>query len=236
MSHEAQTQAVDKFFATLLSNLLRHMDLPSQDPNVKTPLLLASPGFTAASFLAYIKEQAVKTGDKQLMSFVPSILTAHSSSAHMHSLGEVLSSPALKSKLADTKYSRESALMDRFFDLLRRDDARAWYGPREVERAVAQGAVGRGGGVLLISNLLFRASEVGERKRWVSLVDKVRQEHGGEVRVLSSLHESGKRLEGLGNVAAILTYPIEGLDEDGNEDEGGEQEVDGGGNKNLDDI
>jgi protein pelota len=114
--------------------------------------------------------------------------------------------------------------MDRFFTLLRQDDGRAWYGPREVEGAVEKGAVGRGGGVLLISNALFRAQNVEERKRWVGLVDRVREVEGGEIRVLSSLHESGKRLESLGNVAAILTFPLEDLDE---RDEEGGGEVQG---------
>lgn len=109
--------------------------------------------------------------------------------------------------------------MDRFFELLRLDDGRAWYGPREVERAVEKGAVGRGGGVLLISDKLFRANDVATRKRWVALVDRVAQVEGGEVRKLSSLHESGKRLEGLGNIAAILTYPLEDLDESEPEDD-----------------
>jgi len=36
----------------------------------------------------------------------------------------------------------------------------------------------------------------------------------GEARILSSDHESGKRLEGLGGVAAILTFPLEDLDDD----------------------
>jgi len=84
--------------------------------------------------------------------------------------------------------------------------------------------------VLLISNGLFRSQVVGERKRWVGLVDRVREE-GGEVRVLSSDHESGKRLEGLGGIAAILTFPLEDLDEEepgegegeGEEEAGGEQ-------------
>ena len=75
--------------------------------------------------------------------------------------------------------------------------------------------------MLLINNALFRAQNVKERRRWVKLVDQVRDVEGGEVRVLSSLHESGKRLEGLGNVAAILTYPLEDLDEDDGEDVGG---------------
>lgn len=104
--------------------------------------------------------------------------------------------------------------MNQFLELLRKDDGRAWYGPREVETAVEKGAVGRGGGVLLISNKLFRSQDVGTRKRWVGLVDRVRERDGGEVRVLSSEHESGKRLEDLGGIAAILTFPIEEMDEE----------------------
>jgi protein pelota len=116
--------------------------------------------------------------------------------------------------------------MDKFFELLRLDDGRAWYGPREVERAVEKGAVGRGGGVLLISDKLFRANDVATRRRWVALVDRVTQVEGGEVRKLSSLHESGKRLEGLGNIAAILTFPLEDLDASEPEDDY-EEDADG---------
>lgn len=214
-------KGMDKFFATTLATLLRHLDLANRDVQQQdktVPLLLASPGFVAASFLQYIKAEAVRTNNKPLLALLPSILVAHSSTPHLHSLAEVLSSQPITAKLSDTKYARETALMDRFTALMRTDDARAWYGPREVERAVARGAVGRGGGVLMISNALFRAQNVSERRRWVALVDRVREVEGGEVRVFSSLHESGKRLEGLGNVAAILTFPIEDLDEDDDED------------------
>lgn len=109
--------------------------------------------------------------------------------------------------------------MNDFLTMLRKDDGRAWYGPREVERAAEKGAIGKGGGVLLISDALFRAQDVGVRRRWVALVDKIRDVEGGEVRVLSSEHESGKRLDGLGGIAAILTYPLEDLDEDDSEPE-----------------
>lgn len=113
--------------------------------------------------------------------------------------------------------------MDDFTSLLRKDDGRAWYGPREVELAAEKGALGKGGGVLLISNALFRAQDVGARRRWVRLVDKVRDVEGGEVRVLSSEHESGKRLDALGGIAAILTFPLEGLDDEVEEEDGGEE-------------
>ncbi|KAL6707009.1 Translation factor pelota [Coniothyrium glycines] len=217
---DGHAKGMDKFFATTLSSLLRQLDLPNKSAahSGKTfPLLLASPGFVATAFFTYIKAEATRTTNKPLLALIPTIIIAHSSSAHVHSLNEVLSSQAITTKLSDTKYARETALMDRFLTLIRHDDGRAWYGPREVERAVDKGAVGRGGGVLMINNALFRAQNVAERRRWVALVDRVRDVEGGEVRVLSSLHESGKRLEGLGNVAAILTYPLEDLDEEDND-------------------
>lgn len=115
--------------------------------------------------------------------------------------------------------------MNDFLTMLRKDDGRAWYGPREVERAAEKGAIGKGGGVLLISDALFRAQDVAVRRRWVALVDKIRDVEGGEVRILSSEHESGKRLDGLGGIAAILTYPLEDLDEDDDEPEEGVEDV-----------
>lgn len=214
---DGHSKGMDKFFSITLSTLLRQVDLPnmtSAQQDKTLPLLLASPGFVAEAFKSYIKAEATRTTNKPLLAIIPSIIVAHSSSSHLHSLNEILSSPAITTKLSDTKYARETALMDRFLALMRHDDGRAWYGPREVERAVDKGAVGRGGGVLMINNALFRSQNVAERKRWVALVDRVREAEGGEVRVLSSLHESGKRLEGLGNVAAILTYPLEDLDEE----------------------
>jgi protein pelota len=48
-------------------------------------------------------------------------------------------------------------------------------------------------------------------------VDKVKED-GGEARILSSDHESGKRLESLSGIAAILTYPMHDLDESDDED------------------
>lgn len=225
-------KAMVKFHKTLLDTLLRQVDLPtsataaaastapttsstssSSTSSQPPPLLIASPGFYAQNFQRYIKDEAQRTTNKPLLAYLPSIITAHSASGHLSALSEALSSPELKSRLSDTKYARETALMDRFYSLMRKDDARAWYGPREVEAAVDRGGVGRGGGVLLISDALFRSLDVKVRRRWVGLVDKVRDVEGGEVRVLSSAHESGKRLEALGGVAAILTFPMPDLDE-----------------------
>jgi len=213
---EAHDSGMGRFFETVMQTLLRQIDLPTLLAEGKSPpLLLAGPGFVAQGLQKHILAYATRIGDKALLGYArQSILVAHASSGHVHALAEALKSPPVLAKLSDTKYARETQLMEKFFALLREDDGRAWYGPREVERAVAKGAVGRGGGVLLISNKLFRSEDIGVRKRWVTLVEKVRNEEGGEVRVLSSAHESGKRLEGLGDIGAILTFPLQDLDED----------------------
>jgi protein pelota len=223
-------KGLQRFFGTVLETLMRQLDslLQGKDASTSFPILLASPGFTAAGFLKYVNETAAAKGDKLLQDLVKrkAFVPVHSSSGHLHSLNEVLKSPEVLVRLKDTKYARETGLMDDFFTLLRKDDGRAWYGPKEVETAVEKGAVGRGGGVLLISNALFRSQDLSTRRRWVRLVDRVREVEGGEVRVLSSDHESGKRLEGLGGIAAILTFPIEEMDSDGEdveEPEGGSE-------------
>ncbi|KAJ5103293.1 hypothetical protein N7532_003822 [Penicillium argentinense] len=200
-----------KFYRVTLDTLLRQMEFNtsitsgSNNESVR-PVLLASPGFVAAGFQKYIQAEATSTpGLKRLL---PSVVVVHSASGYLNSLSEVLQSPAVKNLLSDTKYARETKLMDDFLDQLRKETNKATYGPREVESAVDQGAVGRGGGILIMSNRLFRSQDITERKRWVSLVDRVRHVEGGEVRILSSDHESGKRLDGLGGIAALLTFPI----------------------------
>lgn len=214
-------QGLNRFFKMVLDTLLRQIDslLEQRDEADSVPILLASPGFTAANFLRYASERAFSDGEKILQSLVKrkAFVIVHSSSGYMHSLTEVMKSPEVMKKLKDTKYARETRLMNEFFDLLRKDDGRVWYGPKECEAAVEAGAVGRGGGILIISNELFRSQDVTIRRRWVRLVDRVRREEGGEVRILSSDHESGRRLEGLGGIAAVLTYPIVDLDDSDDE-------------------
>ena len=202
-------KAMNKFFSTTLDTLLRHVDLEDN-----LPILLASPGYTASLFQKFILEYAIQTGNKNLQAQKNNFLVVHSSTGQLHSLSQVLQSTEVINRLKDTKYARETKLVYTFFELLRKDAGKAWYGPKEVEKAVEQGAVGRGGGVLLISNALFRAQDVAVRRRWVALVDRVKKTEGGEVKVLSSEHESGKRLEGVGGIAAILTFPIFDLDDE----------------------
>jgi protein pelota len=212
--------ATTSFYNKILRSLRHHIDF-----SIPRTLLLASPGFAAADFREFMQSEASRTGDKSLQRIAKEAVVVQSSTGHVHSLNEVLKSTKVKKILEEAKFSTEASLMDQFYDRLRKDDGRAWYGTKPVEKAVAEGAVGRGGGVLFVNNGFFRSMDVATRKKYVALVDKVKGD-GGEVRLLSSDHESGKRLESLGGIAAILTYPIFDLDED--EEEGAVDNAGGG--------
>lgn len=213
-----QDAGLRSFFEKTLHSLLRAADFTQP-----RPLLLASPGFVAEDFKKYIADQARDKSDKALTAVAKLATVVHAASGHVHSLNEALKSPEVLAKMKDVRYAREAQLMDKFFDKLKLDDGRAWYGTKAVEKAVQERAVGQGGGVLLINNSLFRSEDLGTRKRYVALVDKVKAD-GGEVRVLSSDHGSGQRLQLLGDIAAILTYPMLDLDEEEEEEEQTEPE------------
>ncbi|KZZ88613.1 Translation release factor pelota-like protein [Ascosphaera apis ARSEF 7405] len=217
-------KAMTRFYQHTQDALLRQCDPDSSSTTsssdmTEKPLLLASPGFVAAGFLKHMQATVIANPNSPLKNILKHTVVVHCSSGYTHALAEVLKSPSVQSLLSDTKYARETVLMDSFFEHLRKETNKATYGPREVEKAVDLGAVGPGGGVLIISNRLFRANDIRERQRWVALVDRVRDVEKGEVRILSSDHESGKRLEGLGGIAALLTYPLPELDEGESDEE-----------------
>ncbi|CAJ2506603.1 Uu.00g077890.m01.CDS01 [Anthostomella pinea] len=217
-----QDSGMRRFFDKTLSTLLRSIDFAKP-----RPLLLASPGFVAGDFKKYMADEGTRRADKPLMAMVKSATVVHSSSGHLHSLNEVLKSSEVTATMKDMKFSKETGYMDELFERLRKDDGRAWYGTGPVEKAVQEGAVGRGGGVLLVNNSLFRSQDIATRRRYVAMVDKV-NEDGGNARILSSDHESGQRLDALGGIAAILTYPMLDLDDDDDEiQDGGQAEAEG---------
>ncbi|MCO5588288.1 hypothetical protein L7F22_042243 [Adiantum nelumboides] len=111
-------------------------------------------------------------------------------------------SPEVSSQLKDTKFAREGQMLDKFQRMLASDELRAWYGESHVMMAAARGAIGS----LLISDGLFRASDPVRRKHFVQLVEDVRSQ-GGEVSIFSGMHETGRQLNGLTGIAAILRYP-----------------------------
>lgn len=96
--------------------------------------------------------EAIKTENKVLMENKSKIILIHASSGQKHALTEVLQEPAVQSRLADTKFSQEVKALDRFYNMLNNDPARAFYGFKHVSKAAEQSAIE----ILMISDSLFR--------------------------------------------------------------------------------
>lgn len=201
-----------RFFAKTLATLLRAIDFSQP-----RPLLIAGPGYIAHNFRQYALEEGARLADKKLLALARNAVATHASSGNVYSLNEILKNKEVLALMRESKSASETKYLDDLGEKMRKDNGRALYGIRHVDKAVMEGAVGRGGGVLLINNDLFRSQDIATRKRYVAMVDKVKED-GGEARILSSDHQSGQRLQNLGGIAAILTYPMYDLDESDDED------------------
>ncbi|KAK9459040.1 eRF1 domain 1-domain-containing protein [Lipomyces oligophaga] len=212
--------AHDKALARFYSNVAKGMAQSFDYSNLKA-IILASPGFANEQLLKSIFDTASKEAGlggeignraKQVLKSRSKFVLVHCASGHVHALNEVLRAPEVRAQLAETKYARETAVLDEFFRALsvavEDGGGKAWYGARQVELAVDRGAVR----TLLISDNLFRNDDVAKRKRFVALVETVKA-MGGEALVFSSLHESGKQLNQFTGIAAILNFPMPELED-----------------------
>ncbi|KAJ2930232.1 hypothetical protein H1R20_g6904, partial [Candolleomyces eurysporus] len=195
-------KGLGKFYAQVFESFLRH--IPYNAPSLRA-IVIASPGWIRDAVFDYLSAEALKRGDKPLQKALKEkVLKVHISSAHVHSLVEVLKSPEVSHQLKEAKFAKEGIALDRFFKMLGSDENRAWYGPDHVRLASERGAIG----TLLISDDLFRSSDPATRKKYVEMVEAV-QSKGGEVIMFSSMHESGQQLNQLTGIAAILTFPLD---------------------------
>ncbi|VDN27285.1 unnamed protein product [Gongylonema pulchrum] len=167
---------------------------------------------------------AEKQSNKPILENRSKFLLAHSSSGFKHALKEVLVDPSVASALADTKAQAEVKALNTFYDLMANDAARAFYGYKHVVMANEHMAIE----TLLLSDSLFRSSDVQMRKKYVELADSVKAQAscfftnthhsnsctGANVLIFSSMHVSGEQLSALSGVAAILRFPLHELDDE----------------------
>ncbi|KAL6928160.1 hypothetical protein ACO0SA_002892 [Hanseniaspora valbyensis] len=139
-------------------------------------------------------------------------MVAHCSTGYIQSIEEVMKNPTYKQLLSSTKTSNEALVFDDFMDHLNKDDFKAWYGLKEIQKANDIDAID----TLMISDSLLRSDYVEERQLYTELTKAV-ERTGGNVTVFSSMNQTGEELNRLTGIACILKYPIYDLDESENE-------------------
>ncbi|KAL6065420.1 hypothetical protein QOT17_010242 [Balamuthia mandrillaris] len=214
-------QGLKKFFEATMQAILRHINF-----DVVKCVIIASPGFVKDQFNEYMTAEAIKRELKVLMENKDKFVLAHSTSGHKHALREILTDPLMQSKLEDTKAAGEVRVLAQFYEMMKIDPDRAFYGLSDVVLAQDRLAIE----TLLLTDELFRASDIATRKKYVNLVESVKA-LGGNVQIFSTLHVSGEQLKQLGGIAAILRFPlpdVAGMEDEEDEDEEDEDEEEEG--------
>jgi protein pelota len=196
-------KATTKFFEAIYKAILLHIDFTK----VKC-IVVGSPGFLANDWLAYMKLESVRRNDRPFIESKSKFVLCKASSGHKHALEEIFADPTIAAQMTETKVAREVVILQKFMRLMDTDADRAYYGYDHVAKADEQLAIDS----LLVTDELFRASDVATRKRYVGLVESVRA-NGGQVYVFSSMHVSGQQLQQVSGIAAILRYPLPDLDQ-----------------------
>ncbi|KAH7571380.1 hypothetical protein ACOSP7_013868 [Xanthoceras sorbifolium] len=195
--------ALKKFFENVLQAFLKYVDF-----NVVRCAVIASPGFTKDQFHRHLLLEAERRQLRPIIENKSRIILVHTSSGYKHSLREVLDAPNVMNMIKDTKAAQEVQALKDFFNMLSNDPTRACYGPKHVEVAHERMAVQ----TLLITDDLFRNADVVTRKKYVNLVNSVKNS-GGTAHVFSSMHVSGEQLGQLTGIAAILRFPLPDLED-----------------------
>lgn len=171
-------------------------------------IIIASPGYVKDEFNAFLNLQAMRQDDKPVLENKSKIVLCHASSGHKHALDEVFKRPEVMQRLTKTKAVTEFAMLDEFHAMMRKDDSRAIYGASFVKHACDMAAIEK----LLITDSLFRSSDVEQRKKYVSLTEQAKS-MGATVVTFSTQHVSGEQLDLMGGIAAILRFPLPSLDD-----------------------
>ncbi|KAL6586289.1 CDP-diacylglycerol--glycerol-3-phosphate 3-phosphatidyltransferase [Orobanche minor] len=196
-------KALNKFFDNVLQAFIKHVDF-----NIVRCAVIASPGFTKDQFHRHLLLESERKQLRPVIENKSRILLVHSTSGYRHSLREVLDAPNVMNMIKDTKAAQEVRALKDFFAMLSDEPERACYGTKHVEVAYERMAVQ----TLLITDELFRNSDIPTRQKYVNLVDSVKNS-GGTVHIFSSMHVSGEQLTQLTGVAAILRFPLPDLED-----------------------
>jgi len=156
-------------------------------------IILASPSFWKEELIKQIKDQELKK----------KIIQATCSSVDKSAINEVLKRPEIKEVLKQDRISKELKIVENLLAEISKQGA-ASYGFKETKQSAEAGAVKE----LLITDTFIQKkrnqNKYPEIDNLMKLVDKMK----GEIHVISGEHEGGKKLDGLGGIAAVLRFKM----------------------------
>lgn len=185
---DIETKEKGNFYSEIIKNLKEYDDRNNFDS-----IIVASPAFWKEELLKELKDGNLKK----------KIVQATCSSADENAIQEVIKRPEVEQVLKQERYAKETRLVDELLVRIAKDRP-ASYGIKEAELSAQAGAVEQ----LLVTDRLIQKYRQEERYEKLENIMKLAEQMKGSVTIVSSEHEGGKRLDGLGGIGAILRYRV----------------------------
>lgn len=183
-----QNIKLENFYLTIISKIKEYVERHK----IKQ-VIIASPAFWKEDLMKEIKDNELKQ----------KIIFAACSSATKNGIDEVIKRPEVREALKQERIAKEINKVEELFTEIAKN-ALAVYGLKETENAALIGAVKE----LLLTDSFIQKSRSEDFYNIVENIMKKVDNARGEIEIISSEHESGKRLDGLGGIAAILRFKL----------------------------
>lgn len=181
-------QKKGSFYADLLKLLVEY------DTRYKLgKIIIGSPAFWKEDLLKELKDPELRK----------KIILATCSDAGEHGIQEVLKRPETRNALHEDRVSKEMELVEKLLQEIAKDKL-AVYGIAETKAAVQAGAVQT---LLITDSFIQHARQKGTYEDIDQLL-KMTDAAKGEIMMVSSGHEGGKKLDGLGGIAALVRWKV----------------------------
>ena len=118
-------------------------------------------------------------------------------------IDEVIKRPEVKEALKRERASEEMHLVEKLLLEISKS-GQAVYGMEESDNASSLGAVSE----LLVTDSLIQKSRNDGFYQKIENIMRKTEEINGSITLISSEHDGGKRLDGLGGIAALLRYKM----------------------------
>ncbi len=156
-------------------------------------IVVSSPAFFKEDLMKEVKNPEIKKR----------VILATCSSVGKNGIDETLKREETKEALRQQRASSEMKYIDELLGEISKN-GKAAYGMKEVKNAAEAGAVVR---LMVTDKLIFDLREKGKYEELDQIMKKV-DNTKGDITIVSSEHEGGKRLDGLGGVGALLRYQM----------------------------
>lgn len=155
-------------------------------------------GFVKNEFAKFVRDEAA-----DIASYVADVKSVNNNG--VAGIQEALRSGVLLKTMKKLRVAEETELIEEVLRRLGKEDGTVSYGFEQVRRAAELGAVEK----LVLTDKLLRDSEDEKRVQMEEVMETV-EKKGGAVTVISTEHEAGNQLSGLGGVAALLRFSLYG--------------------------